>query len=114
MTKSEQVIQALCAGKDTKTIKEETGASEALISKCRSKIEAMKKQDEVEKEQETEEPTDEEIDAVIQKIVITPDKKYLTSDKDGKKEEDYKCMGCKHEWKATETPIKCPNCGCEF
>jgi len=113
MTKTEEVIKALQEGKDTKTIKEETKASEALISKCRSKIEAMKKQDAVEDEQE-EDVTDEEIDAVIQKIVITPDKKYLTSDKDGKKEEDYHCTGCNHNWKATEIPAKCPNCGCEF
>lgn len=109
MSKTEKVIEALNAGKDTETIKTETGASEALISRCRQKL----KKEEPKKEEEEPEPTDEEIEAIITRIQVKPDEKYLTKDKD-EKEEDYKCLGCGHTWKAKSLPLSCPSCGVEF
>ena len=109
MSKTEDVIKALNEGKDTTTIKAETGASEALISRCRQKL----KKPEAVPEKEEEEPTDEEIEAIITKIAIKPDEKYLTKDKQDK-EEEYHCTGCNHIWKASSMPLSCPNCGCEF
>lgn len=108
MSKTEDVIKALSEDKDTATIKAETGASEALISRCRQKMKKEEKQPETE-----EEPTDEEIEAIISKISIKPDEKYLTKDKQDK-EDDYHCMGCNHRWKGSEIPLSCPNCGAEF
>lgn len=108
MSKTEAVIKALNENKDTETIKAETGASEALISRCRQKLKKEEKPEDKE-----EEPTDEEIEAIITKIKVSPDEKYLTK---GKKpeEENYHCMGCGHEWKASSMPLSCPKCGCEF
>ncbi len=108
MSKTEDVIKALNDGKDTATIKTETGASEALISRCRQKL----KKEEPAKEEEPE-PTDEEIEAIITKIKVEPDKKYLTKDKE-EKEEEYHCMGCDHTWKSSTLPASCPSCGAEF
>ena len=108
MSKTEEVIKALNENKDTATIKTETGASEALISRCRQKL----KKEEPVKEEEPE-PTDEEIEAIITKISIKPDEKYLTKDKEEKAEE-YHCMGCGHTWKAKDMPLSCPSCGAEF
>ena len=93
-------------GKDTGTIKTETGASEALISRCRQKLKKP------EPEPETE-PTDEEIEAIITKIAIKPDEKYLTKDK-AEKEENYHCLGCGHKWDSKSLPLCCPSCGAEF
>jgi rubrerythrin len=107
MTKTEDVINGLNAGKDTETIKAETGASEALISRCRQKLKKEEKPAD-------EEPTDNEIEEVIKKIQIKPDEKYLTKDKPADKEEDYHCMGCGHNWKASKLPESCPNCKEEF
>ena len=114
MSKTEDIINLLNAGEtNTAVIKEKTGASEALISRCRQKVEAAKKKEEEPKQEEKEEePTDEEIEAVINRIKITPDQKFLTGNKPV--EESYRCMGCGHEWKAQEAPLKCPKCGCEF
>jgi rubrerythrin len=109
MSKTEDVIKALQENKDTATIKAETGASEALISRCRQKL----KKEEPKKEEEEPEPTDEEIEAIITRIQVKPDEKYLTKDKD-EKEEDYKCLGCGHTWKSSNMPLSCPNCGAEF
>ena len=109
MSKTEDVIKALNEGKDTATIKTETGASEALISRCRQKL----KKPEPEQKEEEAEPTDEETEAIITKIAIVPDKKYLTKDKE-EKEEDYNCMGCGHKWKSSTLPTSCPSCGAEF
>lgn len=108
MSKTEAVIKALNENKDTETIKTETGASEALISRCRQKLKKEEKPEEKE-----EEPTDEEIEAIITKIKVSPDEKYLTKDKKPE-EESYRCMGCGHEWKAGSMPSECPKCGCEF
>jgi len=108
MSKTEDVIKALNENKDTATIKTETGASEALISRCRQKL----KKEEPVKEEKEEEPTDEEIEAIITKIKVEPDEKFLTKDKPA--EENYRCMGCGHEWKASSMPVSCPKCGCEF
>lgn len=115
MTKTEKVIEMLNEGKETAEIKAETGASDALISKCRNKIKAMEeKEPEKEPEEEPEEdPTDEELESIIKKIKITPEKKYFTGQQN-EPEEDYKCMGCLHEWKSKTMPTKCPKCGCEF
>jgi len=107
MSKTEDVLKALNEGKDTKTIVTETGASESLITRCRNKL---KKE---EKPAEEQEPTDEEIEAVITKIQIKPDEKYLTKDKQDK-EEDYHCVGCDHKWKSSTLPASCPSCGAEF
>lgn len=113
MSKTEDVIKKLQAGEtDTAKIKAETGASDALISRCRQKVEALKAKEEPKKEEQEEEPTDEEIEAVIKQIQITPDKKYLQGKEE--KDEDYKCMGCLHEWKSKTVPAKCPKCGAEF
>ena len=111
MSKTEEVIKLMNAGEqDTKVIKEKTGASEALITRCRQKL----KKPEPEKQEETEdEPTDEEIEAIITKIQVKPDEKYLTKDKQTE-EESYRCMGCGHEWKASSLPVSCPECGAEF
>lgn len=108
MSKTEEVIKALRDGKDTKTIMSEVGVSESLVSRCRGKL----KKEEQETEDEPE-PTDEEIEAIISKICIKPDEKYLTKDKQ-EKEEEYHCMGCDHKWKSSEMPLSCPNCGAEF
>ncbi len=108
MSKTEDVIKALQEGKDTKTIMEETKASEGLISRCRQKL----KKDEPKQEEEPE-PTDEEIEAIITKIAIKPDEKYLTKDKE-EKEEEYHCLGCDHKWKSKNLPLSCPSCGAEF
>lgn len=115
MSKTEEVIKALNAGKDTATIKAETGASDALISKCRKKLKDMEeKEQEPEPETEPEEePTEEELESIIKKIKINPEKKFLTGQQN-EPEEDYKCMGCLHEWKSKSVPVKCPKCGAEF
>lgn len=112
MTKTEAVIKALNENKDTATIKAETGASESLISRCRQKLKKAELEEKKEEEQE-EEPTDEEIEAIITRIQVKPDEKYLTKDTE-KKEEDYHCTGCHHRWKASSMPLSCPNCGAEF
>ena len=78
MSKTEDVIKALNEGKDTATIKAETGASEALISRCRQKLKKL--EEEKKEEEQEEEPTDEEIEAVITKIQVKPEEKYLTKD----------------------------------
>lgn len=109
MSKTEDVLKALNEGKDTRTIVSETGASEALISRCRQKL----KKAEAPAEEPEPEPTDEEIESIISKISIKPDEKYLTKDKQ-EKEEEYHCMGCDHRWKSSEMPLSCPNCGAEF
>lgn len=111
-TKTNQVLRLLEEGEtDTATIKEKTGASEALISRCRKKYSETQEPEKVEEEEE-EEPTDEEIEAAIKQIRIKPEEKYLN--KTPQAQEDYRCMGCKHEWKASSIPLKCPNCGAEF
>lgn len=107
MTKTEDVLNALNEGKDTKTIIAETGASESLISRCRQRLRRQ------ELENDEPEPTDEEIEAAIKQIKIKPEDKYLNKTPQAE-EEDYRCMGCYHEWKATSIPSKCPNCGSEF
>ena len=110
-SKTNQVLRLLEEGEtDTATIKEKTGASEALISRCRKKYSETQEPEIVEEE---EEPTDEEIEAAIKQIRIKPEEKYLNKTPEAQ-EEDYRCMGCKHEWKASSIPLKCPNCGSEF
>jgi len=112
-SKTEDVINLLNAGEtDTNAIKEKTGASEALISRCRQRIKNAEPAAEPKQEEEPE-PTDDEIDGIIKKVKITPDEKFLTKDKETR-EEDYRCMGCGHEWKAKSLPVSCPKCGCEF
>jgi rubrerythrin len=112
MSKTEDVLKCLSEGKDTGAIKAETGASEALISRCRKRYEAANQEIDKKLEAEVEAlPTDEEIDGVITKIKITPDKKFLTSEEP---EEEYHCMGCGHRWKAKAYPASCPGCGAEF
>lgn len=114
MSKTEDVINLLNAGEtDTKTIKEKTGASEALISRCRQRIKNTEQPAAEPKQGEEPEPTDDEIDEIIKKVKITPDEKFLTKDKETI-EEDYRCMGCGHEWKAKSLPVSCPKCRCEF
>ena len=111
-SKTEDVINLLNAGEtDTNAIKEKTGASEALISRCRQRIKNTEQP--AKEEEKEEEPSDDEIDGIIKKVKITPDEKYLTKDKETR-EEDYRCMGCGHEWKAKSLPSSCPKCGCEF
>lgn len=111
MSKTEEIIKLMNAGEqDTKVIKEKTGASEALITRCRQKL---KKPEPEPAKEEDEEPTDEEIEAIITRIQVKPDEKYLTKDTE-KKEEDYHCTGCHHRWKASSMPLSCPNCGAEF
>jgi len=110
MSKTEEIIKLMNAGEqDTKVIKEKTGASEALITRCRQKL--KKPEPEPAKEEE-EEPTDEEIEAIITRIQVKPDEKYLTKDKN--QDEEYHCMGCDHKWNASSIPLSCPKCGCEF
>ena len=112
MSKTEEVLKLMNEGEtDTKVIKEKTGASEALITRCRQKL----KKPEIEKKEEEEEaePTDEEIEAIITRISVKPDEKYLTKDKQ-EKEEEYHCMGCGHTWKSKTLPASCPACGAEF
>ena len=111
MSKTEEVIKALNEGKDTATIKEEVGASESLISRCRGKLAALKP---AETPEEEENPSDEELEAIITKIKITPEEKFLTKDKKAEDSEEYHCMGCSHTWKAKEMPLSCPSCGSEF
>lgn len=113
MSKTEAVIKALNENKDTATIKAETGASEALISRCRQKLKKAELEKKKEEEQE-EEPTDEEIEAVITKIQVKPEEKYLTKDNQKAQEEEYHCLGCGHTWKSSSIPASCPNCRCEF
>jgi rubrerythrin len=110
MSKTEEVIKGLNEGKDTETIKAETKSSEALISRCRQKLKKEEKPSEV---TEDPEPTDEEIEAVITKICIKPDEKYLTNSEKAQ-EEDYHCTGCNHSWKSSSIPKSCPNCKEEF
>ena len=117
MSKTSDVIELLESGEnDTTKIKEQTGASESLITRCRNRLEKQKykvpKQEEA-KEEEEEEPTDEEIDGIITKIKVKPEEKYLTKEKQVK-EENYRCTGCGHRWKASEMPVFCPGCGAEF
>jgi rubrerythrin len=112
MSKTEDVIKALQDGKDTATIKTETGASEGLISKCRTKLKAMEEK-EPEPEEEPE-PTDEELDQIINKIKIKPEEKFLTGKEKQQEDEEYTCMGCNHVWRANDIPTSCPNCKAEF
>jgi hypothetical protein len=65
MSKTEEVLKLMNEGEtDTKVIKQKTGASESLISRCRNRLEKQKykvpKQEEVKEEEE--EPTDENTD----------------------------------------------------
>jgi len=116
MSKTSDVIELLESGEnDTKKIQEQTGASESLITRCRNRLEKQKykvPKPEEAKEEEPE-PTDDEIDGIITKIKVKPEEKYLTKEKKTK-EEDYHCTGCGHRWKASEMPVSCPGCGCEF
>lgn len=107
MSKTEDVLKALNDGKDTKTIIAEIEASESLISRCRQRLRRQ------ESENDDSEPTDEEIEAAIKHIKINPEEKYLNKTPQAQ-EEEYRCMGCNHEWKASSMPVKCPNCGVEF
>ena len=108
-SKTNQVIRLFEEGEtDTSVIKEKTGASEALISRCRKRYSATQEPEPVE-----EEPTDEEIEAAIKQIKIKPEEKYLNKAPEVQVE-DYRCMGCNHEWKSETMPSKCPNCGGEF
>lgn len=110
-SKTNQVLRLLEEGEnDTATIKEKTGASEALISRCRKKYAESQAP---EPEEQEDEVSDEEIEAAIKQIKIKPEEKYLNKTPEAQGE-DYRCMGCKHEWKATSIPLKCPNCGGEF
>jgi len=115
MSKTEEVIKCLESGEnDTNKIKEQTGASESLITRCRNRLEKQKyKQPKEEKQEEEPEPTDEELDTIITKIKVKPEEKYLTKEKQVK-DEDYHCTGCGHRWKASEMPASCPGCGAEF
>ena len=110
MSKTEDVIKALNEGKDTATIKAETGASEALISRCRQKLKKL--EEEKKEEEQEEEPTDEEIDSIIKRVKITPDQKYFTGQEEP--EEEYHCMGCDHRWNSKKIPTSCPKCESEF
>jgi rubrerythrin len=115
MSKTEDVIKALNEGKSTATIKEETGASEALISKCRTKLKAMEETPEKQPEPEEEpEPTDDELEQIINKIKIKPEDKYLTGKDKQQEDEEYTCMGCGHVWRANDIPSSCPSCKAEF
>jgi hypothetical protein len=65
MSKTEEVLKLMNEGEtDTKVIKQKTGASESLITRCRNRLEKQKykapKQEEVKEEEE--EPTDENTD----------------------------------------------------
>lgn len=113
-TKTKQILRMLEEGKTVKEIKEAGVGSEALIYRVKAKYDAEKNIDEsTVPEEEEEEPTDEEIEAAIKQIKIKPEDKYLNKTPQAQ-EEDYRCMGCKHEWKASSIPLKCPNCGSEF
>jgi rubrerythrin len=112
MSKTEDIVKALEEGKTVKEIKEAGIASEALIYRVKAKYDAKKASESTTPEESEE--TDEEIESIINKICIKPDEKYLTKDKQEKEEEDYRCMGCDHRWKASEMPLSCPNCGAEF
>lgn len=116
MSKTEEIVKALEEGKTVKEIKEAGLGSQALIYRVKAKYDAKKNiaESTVPDETEDPEPTDDEIDEIINKICIKPDEKYLTKDKQEKEEEDYRCMGCNHRWKASEMPLSCPNCGAEF
>jgi len=109
LTKTEDVINLLKENKSNEEIKAETNASDSLISRCRTRYKLMNEGE------EEEEVTDKNIDSIL-KIKIKPEKKYITKEtKETKKtDEDYKCMGCNHEWQAKKLPKFCPNCGCEF
>jgi len=110
-SKTNQVLALLEEGEtNTAVIKEKTGASEALISRCRRKYTESQTP---EPEEQEEEVSDEEIEAAIKQIKIKPEEKYLNKTPQAQ-EEEYRCMGCKHEWKASSIPLKCPNCGSEF
>jgi len=113
-SKTNHVIRLLEDGEnDTATIKEKTGASEALISRCRKKYAEQNKEGEPEPEPEEDDVTDDEIEAAIKNIKIKPEVKYLNKEPEAS-EEEYRCMGCNHEWKANTMPTKCPNCRSEF
>ena len=119
MSKTEEIVKALEEGKTVKDIKEAGLGSQALIYRVKAKYDARKKEiaesSLAEVEEEEAEPSDDEIDEIIKKVKITPDEKFLTKDKDTREEEeDYRCMGCWHEWKAKSLPVSCPRCGCEF
>lgn len=118
MSKTEEIVKALEEGKTVKEIKEAGLGSQALIYRVKAKYDARKKEiaeSSVSEETDEEiEETDEEIESIINKICIKPDEKYLTKEKQEKEEEDYRCMGCDHRWKASEMPLSCPNCGAEF
>jgi rubrerythrin len=110
-TKTNQIIRLYEEGETDRTvIKEKTGASEALISRCIKRYEASKAP---EPEEQEEEVSDEEIEAAIKQIKIKPEEKYLNKTPEAQ-EEDYRCMGCNHEWKSKTMPSKCPSCGSEF
>jgi len=116
MSKTEEIVKALEEGKSVKEIKESGIASQALIYRVKAKYDAKKKELAESSVSEEPEETDEEIDEIITRICIKPDEKYLTKAKQEKEEEeeDYRCMGCNHRWKASEMPLSCPNCGVEF
>jgi rubrerythrin len=116
MSKTEEIVKALEEGKTVKEIKEAGLGSQALIYRVKAKYDARKKELAESSVSEEAEETDEEIDAIINKICIKPDEKYLTKAKQEKEEEeeDYHCMGCDHRWKASEMPLSCPKCGVEF
>jgi rubrerythrin len=111
MSKTEQIIKLLEEEKTPAEIKSIVGCSDALITRCKGIL--LKAQNKSKEEPEDTEPTDTEIEEVIKKIKITPEKKYLSSENNST-DEDYRCMGCKHEWKSKSVPTKCPKCGCEF
>jgi rubrerythrin len=113
MSKTEEIVKALEEGKTVNEIKEAGIASQALIYRVKAKYDAKKKEIADSSVPEEIEETDEEIESIITRICIKPDEKYLTKDKQ-EKEEDYRCMGCDHRWKASEMPLSCPNCGAEF
>jgi len=99
-TKTNQIIRLYEEGEtDRAAIKEKTGASEASKAP--------------EPEEQEEEVSDDEIEAAIKQIKIKPEEKYLNKTPEAQ-EEDYRCMGCNHEWKSNTMPSKCPNCGSEF
>ncbi|MFA7091912.1 MAG: hypothetical protein WC149_08665 [Arcobacteraceae bacterium] len=108
MTKTEEVLKLISEDKTNEEIKAETNASDSLISRCRTRI---KLQNENKDEENDDNPTDEEIDNLV-KIKLKAPKKVLTNNQ--KTDEDYKCMGCNHEWTAKVKPKFCPNCGCGF
>lgn len=106
MSKTEDVINMLEEGKSTSEIKDATGASESLISRCRKRLANNT-------EPEEEEVSDEEIDGFIRKIKIKPEEKHLTGNNQVEPEE-YTCGNCDYSWSSKREPRFCPNCGCEF